>query len=103
MPKLVDKCNSRSWNGQQFFISDFAILCFCVPKLFGLHSLVLCTKDVRRHAKQGKNCAVKGTGPVVTLKPRYLGSVKACQSKVAVCQGVEVLPPDIFALHETPA
>ena len=41
-------------------------------------------KDVRRHAKQGKTCAVKGAWPVVphcNLLGSSLGSVKACRGK----------------------
>ena len=33
-----------------------------------------------------------------TLKPSSLVSVKACQGKAAVCQGVDVLAPDIVVL-----
>ena len=58
----------------------------------------LLNKDVGRHVKQGKICAVEGVGHKrSTLKPGRLVSVTACQGKAAVCQGLEVLPPDIFA------
>ena len=60
--------------------------------------ILLVDKDVGRHVKQGKTCAVKGVGPKCsTLKPSSLVSVTACQGKAAVCQGLKVLSPDIFA------
>ena len=56
------------------------------------------SKDVGRHVKQGKTCAVKGLAPKYSiLKPSSLVSVTACQGKAAVCQGLKVLSPDIFA------
>ena len=34
-----------------------------------------------------------------SLEPSSLGSVKVIFGEIAVCQGVEVLSPDIFALE----
>ena len=35
----------------------------------------------------------------IILKPKRSLSVEVCQDKIAVCQGVKVLPPDIFVLY----
>lgn len=43
------------------------------------------SKNVWRHAEQGKMCAVKGV-----LKPSSSVLVKACRGNVALCQGVKV-------------
>ena len=63
----------------------------------------LLSKDVGRHVKQGKTCAVKGLGQKCsTLTLSSLVSVTACQGKAAVCQGLKVLPPDTFARQRQP-
>ena len=47
-------------------------------------------------ARQNMRC--QGcTAECSTLKPSSVVSVKACQGKIAVCQGVKMLSPDIFA------
>ena len=62
------------------------------------------TKDVTRHAKQGKACAVKGVGPK-TPKPRSLVSVKACRgtAKVSLLSvkgwKVKALSPGLFGTN----
>ena len=56
-----------------------------------------------RHVKQRKTRAVKGLfrADRFALKRSSLVSVKACQGKVAVCQGVKVLAPDSSELRGT--
>ena len=56
---------------------------------------------VGRHAKQGKTCAIKGAGPKCSTLKRLV-SLTACQGKAAVCQGLKVLSPDIFAPQRHP-
>ena len=72
----------------------FFVLCsFCLD----MKSSLL-RKDVGRHVKQGKTCSVKGVRlKYSTLKPSSLVSVTACRGRAAVCLGLKVLSPDIFA------
>ena len=52
---------------------------------------------------ESKTGVVKRVGQKCsTPKPRSLVSVTACQGKTAVCQGLKVPPPDIFAPQRHP-
>ena len=52
---------------------------------------------------KAKNALSRVVGPKCsTLKPSGFVSVTACQGEAAVCQGLKVLSPDIFAPHRYP-
>ena len=54
------------------------------------------SRDVRRHVKRRRTCAVRGVGPSVPHQKPVVG-VKACYGQVTACQFATALSPDIFA------